>query len=207
MLAYIPAPWILWVCLKPWSFDLHRKESPIAGSVARESTRADDSGATSIGASCSPCGCHCTRRDIGATSLRRSIWYGLMMVDRFWETILYWQGMQQCTVVWWYCDVFICFWCDIYVWPCDWCASDLPGLQDIILAKLGAEFLEPPRFNPEKAIREKNGLGRWRRATEMDHFVTGKFPKIGFRPSKKRTSNEKLAMNSRCCFLHLTTGR
>jgi hypothetical protein len=112
----------------------------------------------------------------GATSVRRSIWYGLMMVDRFWETILYWQGMQQCTVVWWYCDVFTCFLCDIYVWPCDWCASDIPGLQDIILAKLGAEFLEPPPFNLEKAMPEKK--------------ITGKFPKIGFRPSKKRTSNE-----------------
>ncbi len=32
-------------------------------------------------------------------------------------------------------------------WPLD---IPWPGLQDIILAKLGADFLEPPPFNLEK---------------------------------------------------------
>ena len=147
----------------PWPGNLQEQMTPVQRALVLLAVRAD---ATVPGAT-------------SDTSLRRSIWYGLMMVDRFWETILYWQGMQQCIAM--YCSMMI-LWCFYMFFMWHLCVT---------MRLMCVWYPRPSGYHPCQAgcgVLGTTSIQPWEGDSKKK--ITGKFPKIGFRPSKKRTSNE-----------------
>ena len=142
-----PKPLSHWIPMQYLQTANHQPQLSICinlqqGTMARQTSRKADSIATGFGSSCRSCWCDYTRQlceGVEGKDYRQKV--------RHWPA-----GCSLETLLLDSMNFFISLCCLDSLGFLD---NPWPGLQDIILAKLGADFLEPPPFNLEKVWQKE----------------------------------------------------